>query len=161
MIEKSLQGARLARVLEESCDLPGPEVFTYFGHDEEPYAIRSEHLSDALSKVCGDEVTPKALRTWSGTHAAFLAALNSVDELRISDMATAAAERLHNTPSIARNSYVHPEVIKLADLDAGKRKKRLARLSDNGASEMRKGEAALLDFLNEETPAGEDAGVSS
>lgn len=28
-------------------------------------------------------------------------------------MAEAAAQRLHNTPTIARNSYIHPQVIDL------------------------------------------------
>ena len=30
-------------------------------------------------------------------------------------MATVAAEVLHNTPAIARSSYIHPDIIALAD----------------------------------------------
>ena len=35
------------------------------------------------------------------------------EEGRAEAMAEAAAQRLHNTPTIARNSYIHPQVIDL------------------------------------------------
>ncbi|HBM60504.1 MAG TPA: DNA topoisomerase, partial [Citreicella sp.] len=54
----------------------------------------------------------KTFRTWTGTVAALDAALRP-GPASIKAMAEAAAERLHNTPAIARKSYIHPEVIAL------------------------------------------------
>jgi DNA topoisomerase-1 len=63
-------------------------------------------------------------------------------------MAEAAAERLHNTPAIARNSYIHPDVISLAELDPADRAKRLRRLpGDDATTGYRCGERPLLAFL--------------
>ncbi|WP_299695111.1 DNA topoisomerase IB [uncultured Tateyamaria sp.] len=142
-VEKHLTGARLAQVLHRSADLPGPRLFDYRGSDGRMVPLRAEHLSEALADVAGDTLTPKSLRTWAGTLAAFRVARDKGDEVRIKDMADAAAERLHNTPTIARNSYVHPQVIALADGGAA----RAAGLDDDGLAEFRQGEAALLRFL--------------
>ncbi|HCQ58966.1 MAG TPA: DNA topoisomerase, partial [Sulfitobacter sp.] len=54
----------------------------------------------------------KTFRTWAGSVAAFDVALKD-DKPTIKAMAEAAAQRLHNTPTIARNSYIHPQVIDL------------------------------------------------
>ena len=60
-------------------------------------------------------------------------------------MAEAAAERLHNTPAIARKSYIHPEVIALADLDEAARQDRTADARDIPG--LRRTEVRLLHLL--------------
>ena len=142
-VAKHLTGARLAHVLHRSADLPGSRLFDYRGEGGEMVPLRAEHLSDVLGDVAGDGVTPKSLRTWAGTLAAFRVARSLGDAVRIKDMAEATAERLHNTPTIARTSYIHPDVIALADGGAA----RVATLDDDGPTELRQGEAALLRFL--------------
>ena len=42
-------------------------------------------------------------------------AARRADNITIKAMASAAADRLANTPSIARKSYIHPAVIALAE----------------------------------------------
>lgn len=143
-VQKGLTGARLARVLHRSADLPGPRLFDYRTGDGGFVPLRSEHVSDVLQDVTGGTVTPKALRTWAGTLAAFRTAQDKGPEVRIGDMAEAAANRLHNTATVARNSYIHPAVIDLAEAGAPD----VGHLPDDGPVELRRGEAALLRFLS-------------
>ncbi|WP_299616330.1 DNA topoisomerase IB [uncultured Tateyamaria sp.] len=142
-VEKHLTGARLARVLHKSADLPGPRLFDYQTADGSFVPLRAEHLQDALSQITDTDMTPKTLRTWIGTLAAFSAARDKGPDVQIIDMTTAASDRLHNTPAIARTSYIHPDVIALAETGAAEAQK----LSDDGPSELRQNEAALLRFL--------------
>lgn len=133
-VETHLKGARLAAVLDDCQDLPGAHLIT-FGDGA---LVRSEHLREILSDLAGTEITPKTFRTWNGTHAAFLAASEATT---IAALADAAADRLHNTPTIARTSYIHPKVIALAEND------QRAPIETDTADGYRRGEPALLDLL--------------
>ncbi|UWR58761.1 DNA topoisomerase IB [Phaeobacter inhibens] len=146
-VEKSLRGPALQRILERSQDLAGPELISWVDENDDVRAVRSEQVQEALAKLCGDEVSAKTLRTWNGSHAAFAAALDA-PTLTITAMAEAAAERLHNTPTIARNSYIHPQIIGLADLPDRRRVAQLSALPQRQVSGLRLGEGRLIDFLN-------------
>ena len=87
-----------------------------------------------------DGVTTKTFRTWAGTLAAFRL-VEAGEANSIKSMSEAAAERLNNTVTVARNSYIHPDVIDLAGVEAPKLPKP-ARLPGLVA-----GEGALLAFL--------------
>lgn len=65
--------------------------------------------------------------------------------LSIKSMAKAAADRLGNTATIARNSYIHPEVIDLAGTDHAERRAIAEAAPDRRG--LRKGECALLRLL--------------
>ncbi len=148
-IEKDFHAPRLAEVLHASQDLPGAEIVTWLDADGDSHAIRSEHINTILHKLCGPDVTAKTIRTWNGTHAAFCTAL-SAERLTIKAMSDAAASRLDNTPTVARNSYIHPAVIALAEIDNDDRAALIDRLaSQTGPAGLRKGEAALLTYLTE------------
>ncbi|GLO72402.1 DNA topoisomerase [Phaeobacter inhibens] len=146
-VEKSLRGPALQRILERSQDLAGPELISWVDDNDSVRAVRSEQVQEVLAKLCGDEVSAKTLRTWNGSHAAFAVALD-VPTLTITAMAEAAAERLHNTPTIARNSYIHPQIIGLADLPDRQRVAQLSALPQRQVSGLRLGEGRLIDFLN-------------
>ena len=146
-VRKSVLGKQLQRVLQNSADLPGRELVSWLDDDGVSRAVRSEQLQEVLSRVCGKGVTAKTLRTWNGTHAAFLTVLDD-EAPTIDAMANAAADRLHNTPAIARNSYIHPKVIELARADELKRADRLAALRPfRNSGHLRRGEAELISFL--------------
>ena len=146
-VRKVLRGARLAKALDASADLPGRQLFTYEGPGGSHVSLRSDHLSELLTSIAGPNVTPKSLRTWNGTHAAFQHARQSSDAVLVKGLAEAASEKLHNTPTIAQKSYIHPRVLKLAEADVGDLSEMRA-LSDEGISGLRAGEAALLRFLD-------------
>ncbi|UWR90644.1 DNA topoisomerase IB [Phaeobacter inhibens] len=146
-VEKSLRGPALQRILERSQDLAGPELISWVDENDDVRAVRSEQVQEVLAKLCGDEVSAKTLRTWNGSHAAFAVALDA-PTLTITAMAEAAAERLHNTPTIARNSYIHPQIIGLADLPDRQRVAQLSALPQRQVNGLRLGEGRLIDFLN-------------
>ncbi|MGJ3232257.1 MAG: DNA topoisomerase IB [Oceanicaulis sp.] len=144
-VTRRLRGERLAEVLEESADLPGAELLTWLDEAEAPHRVRTEALNTVLEAVCGNGVTAKTLRTWHGTHAAFLSALEA-RPATIKRMSEAAAERLQNTPAIARSSYIHPRVIALSEKSEDELDARLETLGP-APDGLRRGEAELAAFL--------------
>ena len=148
-IEKDFHAPRLAAVLEACQDLPGAEIITWQDDAGEAHPVRSEQINEVLHDICGEAVTAKTMRTWNGTLAAFNAACTS-DAPTIKSLSEAAAEALHNTPTVARNSYVHPAVIELASVDDAVRQDIRARLDAVAdRSGLRAGEAALAAFLRD------------
>ncbi|MSU89217.1 DNA topoisomerase IB [Rhodobacteraceae bacterium 2CG4] len=141
-----LHGSRLQAALHKVQDLPGAGLISWQAEDGACHAVRSEEVNAALEEICGDGVTAKTFRTWNGTYAAFLAAM-AAGEIGIAELAEAASERLGNTPTVARNSYIHPAVIALADMSAGDRVTRLDRLRPVELSGLRAHEGRLIAFL--------------
>ncbi|MFP4518147.1 MAG: DNA topoisomerase IB [Oceanicaulis sp.] len=144
-VTRRLHGERLAEVLEESADLPGAELLTWLDSEETPRRVRSEALNGVLERVCGAGVTAKTLRTWHGTHAAYLTALQA-RPATIKQMSEAAAERLQNTPAISRASYIHPRVVALSEKSADFLDDLHANLGP-APDGLRRGEAELGAFL--------------
>ncbi len=115
-VRRSLKDARLLRVLEKASDLPGAELLTWVDADGAPHALTSTALNAYLDAADGDETvafTAKTFRTWAGTLAAF-ERLAQGDAPTLKALSEAAAGRLHNTPAVARASYIHPAVLSLA-----------------------------------------------
>ena len=140
-VAKKVRGPALQRAIERFQDLPGPTLISWSDSDGNFRAVRSEHLQEVFREICGPDVTAKTMRTWNGTHAAFKVALSGLKSLTKTAMAEAAAERLHNTPAIAQKSYIHPDVIALAetnDFDIE------AQPTTDG---LRQGEQELIAFL--------------
>ncbi len=130
---------KLARVLGKINDLPGATLLTWLDDDGTAQMLNSEALNAYIAQAANIEgVTAKTFRTWAGTCAAFEVAEEG--HATIKDMSTAAAQRLHNKPTIARNSYIHPDVIALAG-------KPPVNTKPKEISGMRVAEQRLLGFL--------------
>lgn len=139
MVHRQVTDAKLARVLGEINDLPGATLLSWVDDAGQAQALSSEALNGYIAEVAGIEgVTAKTFRTWAGTCAAF--AVAEAGQATIKDMSEAAAQVLHNTPTIARNSYIHPDVIALA----GQAPPKFAPQERSG---LRVAEARLLGFL--------------
>ncbi|NNE53988.1 MAG: DNA topoisomerase IB [Sulfitobacter sp.] len=109
-VRKKLTDKKLAQVLERISDLPGAELLTWVDDEGAPQTLNSSNLNGYIAEAAGDDgFTAKTFRTWTGTLAAFEVA--EAGEATIKSMAEAAAARLNNTATIARNSYIHPRVI--------------------------------------------------
>jgi DNA topoisomerase-1 len=109
-VRKRLTDKRLAKVLGRISELPGAELLSWVDDDGDVHSLNSANLNDYIAEASGCEaVTAKTFRTWTGTLAAFEIA--EAGSATIKAMAEAAAERLNNTVTIARNSYIHPQVI--------------------------------------------------
>ena len=144
-VDQVLRDHTLNRALTRLDDLPGQDLLGWLDETGAPHGIRSEEVNAFLADRTGnDRLTAKTFRTWTGTVAALDAALRP-GPASIKAMAEAAAERLHNTPAIARKSYIHPEVIALADLDEAARQDRTADARDIPG--LRRTEVRLLHLL--------------
>ncbi len=112
-VRRQMNDRTLARILGKINDLPGAEVLSWLDDDGTAHRLNSTGLNRYLAEASGqDSVTAKTFRTWTGTLAAYEMAEKG--EATIKMMSQAAADVLQNTPTIARNSYIHPAVIELA-----------------------------------------------
>ncbi|KIT16669.1 DNA topoisomerase IB [Jannaschia aquimarina] len=113
-VRKQVSDRTLARALDRLSELPGAPLFEWIDGDER-YRVQAVQVNDWLAEAgAPDGSTAKTFRTWNGSVAALAAARKAGEGVTIKEMSEAAAERLHNTPTIARNSYIHPAVIDLA-----------------------------------------------
>lgn len=109
---------RLARIIKQSRDLPGQELFQYIDEDGQLQSVDSADVNDYLREITGEDYTAKDFRTWSGTMMAAFALqefqkFDSEAQARknIVRAIESVAEKLGNTPSICRKCYVHPAII--------------------------------------------------
>lgn len=138
-VRRRMNDRTLARILTKINDLPGAEVLGWIDDQGTSHSLSSSGLNTYLCDASGTEgVTAKTFRTWTGTLAAYEVAEKA--PATIKEMAQAAADRLHNTPSIARSSYIHPAVIDLAGED-------VKRPDVQSKSGLYAAEARLLDYL--------------
>jgi DNA topoisomerase-1 len=88
------------------------------GRRKEWKTISAEAVNEYLTEIAGLEFTAKDFRTWQGTMAAarslarsHRSGATSPEAVRIA--VQASAELLHNTPTVARESYIDPRVLDL------------------------------------------------
>jgi DNA topoisomerase-1 len=123
--ESGLRDRRLAAIVRRCQELPGQELFQYVDEEGDVHSIASDDVNAYLREVTGGDFTAKDVRTWAGTVLAYraLRAQEELDRLptahrKLVAAIRAAAERLGNTPAVARGSYVHPDLAE-AYLDGG------------------------------------------
>lgn len=107
----------LAQAVKELKAQPGRRLFRY-ENDGQLYNLTGKRLNEYVRENLGDEFTAKDFRTWGGTLVAAIAlaergARESQAEARrtVAAVMRAVAEKLGNTPAVARSSYVSPAVI--------------------------------------------------
>lgn len=145
-VECSIRDSKLQTILEEIDDLPGKQLFQYIGEDSEVHRLDSGDVNQWLKDVGNmDNISAKTFRTWHGSVAALDAVYKNQDAT-IKSVCEAAAKVLHNSPTICRNSYVHPEVIRLTGMDKSDRERKLSRdiLEISGLRVAEKRFAALI-----------------
>ncbi|AZQ69527.1 DNA topoisomerase IB [Silicimonas algicola] len=114
-VMRQVGNRKLMETLQKLHDLPGAELVTWIDEDGDARAVSSDQVNAWIQEATGQpDLTAKTFRTWAGSVAALEAAAKA-DRVTIKGMSEAAAERLANTPTIARTSYIHPAVIALAE----------------------------------------------
>ena len=146
---------RLAPIVKRCQALPGQVLFQYLDEDGKRNILSSDDVNAYLREITGEDFTAKDFRTWAGT----VVAARELARLAAADSETAAkkdvvraiervGESLGNTPTVSRNSYVHPavteaylegEAIRVVGGAAGSRRR--------GASALTREESALLALL--------------
>jgi|SRR5690606_2907387 len=118
--QKHIIDKKLAKIVREMDQMPGYEIFKYLDENNNIVDVKSDDLNAYIHQVMGEEFSVKDFRTWAGTMIAAIA----LDELgvvekkeqalldkNIKEAVNRVAERLGNTPAVARSSYIDPRVI--------------------------------------------------
>ena len=145
--ERELVDRHLAVVVRRCRELPGQALFQYPDADDPTLTrtVSSEDVNAYIREAAGsDEFSAKDFRTWAAT----LTAFRAMDAAKAA--ITITAEALGDTPTVTRNSYIHPAV--LDEIDAAPR----GPVGTGGgdlaparvlATPSRRAELALLAFL--------------
>jgi DNA topoisomerase-1 len=115
--EIALDDRRLARIVRQCRDLPGYDLFQYFGADGRRHPIGSGDVNAYLKEITGEEFTSKDFRTWAGTvlAAEALCEVGACESERqakknIVQAVEIVAGKLGNTKAVCRKCYIHPAV---------------------------------------------------
>lgn len=147
-VRQVLKDRRLHRILQEIEDLPGRNLFTWIDEEGHVRRVASHHVNEYLAEATGlSGASAKTFRTWGGSLAAFAVARATEGKLTVKMMAEGAAERLHNTPTISRTSYIHPRILGLADLKPHERTAQLEAVQPADLPDLRSDERRMLGFL--------------
>lgn len=151
-----LRDPQLARIVRNSQEIPGQELFQYLDAGGGHRAIHSDDINAYLREVAGEEFSAKDFRTWSGTVLAAVAlqALSRAGEKATKKALKAAIEdvsrQLGNTPAICRKCYIHPAVMDgyLAGETISMLKPPGPAVSSRAAWKLGLEESAVLAFLD-------------
>ncbi len=118
--EKHIVDKKLAKIVREIDAMPGYEIFKYLDENDQIIDVKSEDLNHYIQEVMGPEFSAKDFRTWAGTMIAAIAldelgAVSETDQKlmdkNIKEAVNTVSEKLGNTPSVARGSYIDPRII--------------------------------------------------
>ena len=109
---------RIAGVIRRCLDLPGYELFQYIDEEGRRSSVDAADVNEYLREISGADFTAKDFRTWAGTLLAtrylLEAGVAGTEREAKSNVVAAVADvasRLGNTPTVARNCYIHPRVV--------------------------------------------------
>jgi DNA topoisomerase I len=115
--EVDFRDRRLARIVQQCQDLPGEDLFQYLDDAGAVCDVTSTHVNEYLRAMTDATFTAKDFRTWGGTVLAAEALVEvgppkskTAAKRNFLAAVDAAADRLGNTRSVARASYVHPRI---------------------------------------------------
>lgn len=109
---------RIAKALKSLQELPGQQLFQYIDEEGKRHPVRSQDVNAYIREVSGNTFTSRQFRTWGATCMAAMELAST--EVPSSKTETArlinaaidrVAEKLVNTRSVCRSSYVHPLVL--------------------------------------------------
>ncbi len=106
----AIEDPRLARIVKRCLAEPGQELFQYTDANGSTRAISSGDINDYL-RAHSDGFTAKDFRTWGASVIAFQVFVASKGQTSLKQLLAEVADKLGNTPAIARKSYVHPAII--------------------------------------------------
>jgi len=119
-VRTALVDTELVAAVEELLALPGRRSARLFGYrrNGEIFNLTARTLNDYIQTHLGSEFTAKDFRTWGGTLSAAIAfaerglpGSQAETKRNVAAVMRSVAERLGNTPAVARGSYVSPAVV--------------------------------------------------
>ena len=117
-VRTSVVDAELAGAIKDLLAQPGPARLFRYGFNGDSCNLTGAVLNDYIQEYMGAEFTAKDFRTWGGTLTAAIAlaehGLSDTEaeaKRAVANVMRAVGERLGNTPTVARASYVSPAVV--------------------------------------------------
>jgi DNA topoisomerase-1 len=111
--EVTISDRNLATLVRRLQDLPGQHLFQY--EDEGTIcAVGSSDVNAYIRDAMGEDFSAKHFRTWSASVAAFAFLHDAPEPPTLKAMLAHVADRLGNTPAVARKAYVHPAMLAAA-----------------------------------------------
>jgi DNA topoisomerase-1 len=118
MVHSAIVDPELAAAMRQLIALPGSRLFRFENSLGELSNFDQRRLNGYIKEHLGAEFTAKDFRTWGGT---LIAAIELAQQAppesptqakrKIAAVMRSVAERLGNTPAVARSSYVSPAVV--------------------------------------------------
>ncbi|MBO9696033.1 MAG: DNA topoisomerase IB [Sphingopyxis sp.] len=108
--EVTISDRSLTTLVRRLQDLPGQKLFQY-EDDGNLYAVASDDVNAYIREAMGDEFSARHFRTWTASVEAFAFLYDTPDPPTLKAMLEHVADRLGNTPAIARKAYVHPAML--------------------------------------------------
>lgn len=103
----------LVRFVKAMEHLPGQHLFQWLDDAGNAHPVGSREVNDYLRAACGADVTAKHFRTFAASVLA-LAWLRAAPGGGLKAMLLHVSAELHNTPAVARKSYIHPALVEIA-----------------------------------------------
>ncbi len=112
--EVNITDRTLAAIVRRMQDLPGQHLFRYIDRDGCAHPVSSSDVNAYLKEAMGSDFSAKHFRTWAASVLTFEQLACAKDIVPLKQLLDYVSSHLGNTPTIARNSYIHPELIALA-----------------------------------------------
>lgn len=109
----------IARCLDQLRNVPGARLFRYLDAAGDWHPVDAEDINRYLHELTHAKISAKDFRTWGGTLIAFSHLIEATEERgqkpdkTVVQAIDQAAAVLGNTRSVARSSYVHPDILEL------------------------------------------------
>ncbi|ELR73192.1 Hypothetical protein C900_05241 [Fulvivirga imtechensis AK7] len=115
-----IQSKKLVRLIRQTSELPGYEIFRYLDEDNKSRRLDSQDVNQYLQEISGQYFTAKNFRTWGGTVLAIgyyedvLREIKQNPRLKLeTNLVRKVAEALGNTVATCREYYIHPKVLEV------------------------------------------------
>ncbi|MGB3777474.1 MAG: DNA topoisomerase IB [Tunicatimonas sp.] len=154
----SIKNNQLAKLVKQSSELRGYELFKYQGEDKKFHHINSHDVNEYLRDISDEDFSCKDFRTWGGTTLAIdklPEAQRMVTEnprLKLeTTLVKLVAKELGNTITICRKYYIHPRVLEVVleeSLDEYRQRK-TKRVSTRDKKLLSDSELVVLNIIGE------------
>jgi len=121
--EVEIEDDLLTSMIQTYADFPGYSLFRYKNEVGNWEDIDSDDVNDFIKQCMGDKYSCKDFRTWAGTRLAYemypkACQLHKTSPRKqlINILVEIVSNELGNTPSICRQYYIHPEILRRVKL---------------------------------------------
>lgn len=108
--EVTISDRSLTTLVRRLQDLPGQNLFQYEDADG-LCAVASDDVNAYIREAMGGDFSARHFRTWTASVEAFAFLHDASEPPTLKAMLEHVADRLGNTPAIARKAYVHPAML--------------------------------------------------